>query len=101
MRAVAHLIVVLHVCNEGGCRKEGAGFPLVAPLMLQELALPSHAFGQGPADEIDAPVEVCVVPAVFLGDDGMQGVVNIIAPLGIEQPGGAVAAPLQPSGLVQ
>src|SRR5690606_36918221 len=69
-------------------------------LVLEIFSLPDHPLGKGAADQIETLVEVGIIPEVLAGNGVVQTVMNVIAPLGVVEPGRTIIPALEPAGLI-
>lgn len=83
-RTVAGLVVVLCICNKGGRGKERTGLALGAPFVLKIFALPCQSFCERASHEVDAVVEVRIVPKVLPCNSVVQTMVdNAVSRVGV------------------
>jgi hypothetical protein len=84
VNAVAHLIVVLGAHDKTPRLQIGGAVPMLAPPVLRVLAGVGEAFIDG-AHQMVKLAEVVVVAAAFGCEQCMYGVMEVVAPLGIQR----------------
>ena len=95
--AVAHLIVVLQVAEEAMAGEAG-GRPAVAAAAEARVAAVVDEGAREGLREVGQRAEVRVVPGALAGEHGVQGVVEIVAPLRVEAIAAESRAAAPPAG---
>src|SRR5437773_2509752 len=91
-RAVAHLVVILAVREEAVGGQIADGTPVAPPAEGGAPPVVHEDVAQRLREVFDAP-EIAVVPGVLAGEDGVERVMEVVAPLRVTAPAAVVAVP--------